>query len=325
LSPARIGISGCGAIGGAHARLLKSLGADLAFFSRTREKAASFARRFGGSVYDGYDELVAACDGVVVASPPPAHTGQVVASLAAGTPVLAEKPLCTSRDDLGRIEAASSSAPSGAFVMVAENHYYKPSIRRMREAIASNAIGRVLRIGSGKLNRKATGGWKAELGCLLEGGIHFVAQAADLADAALAEGRNPAPVRAPTSVDAEFPTATTGVPERNARVRLRYEGGLQAEVYYAWDVPVLLGGVFQHERIEGEAGRILYESNGLYVHVRGNGARGLSVPAFGELLGYRAMMVDFLGCLESGGVPYSNLVRARRDLDIVFRAYDQLP
>ena len=42
MSVARIGISGCGAIGRSHAGRLKALGSDLAFFSRTREKAESF-------------------------------------------------------------------------------------------------------------------------------------------------------------------------------------------------------------------------------------------------------------------------------------------
>jgi len=325
----RIGISGCGAIGRAHARRLKSLGADLAFFSRTRDKAVSFAQRFDGTVCDRYDELVAASDGVVVASPPQAHVEQVVASLAHGTPVLAEKPLCLSREELERIEAAASSAPSGAFAMVAENHYYKPAVLSMREILARDGIGRVRRIEASKRNRRETSGWKAACGGLLEGGIHFVAQAADLADAALADGQDPAPVRAPISVAAEFPTAVRGQPERNAKLRLEYEGGLRADVHYAWDVPVLLKGVFQHSRVEGETGRIVYETNGLYLqvrglHVRGSGRRGLSIPGFADM-GYRGMMLDFLRCLENRGAPYSNLVRARRDLDIVFRAYEQLP
>jgi predicted dehydrogenase len=325
LTLTRIGISGCGAIGRSHARRLKTLGADLVFYSRTREKAASFARGFGGAVCGGYDELVAACDGVVVASPPAAHVDQVVAGLAGGTPVLAEKPLCTSREELGRIEKAAASAPSGAFVMVAENHYYKPVLVRMREILARNGIGRVVRIGARKLNSKTTEGWKSAYGCLLEGGIHFVAQAADLADAALARGQDPAPVRAPTSVAAEFPTAVRGRPERHAKVRLEYEGGLRADVQYAWDVPVLLQGAFQHDRVEGEAGRILYEINGLYLHVGGRGRRGLSIPSFVDGMGYRAMMADFLRCLESGDAPYSSLARGRRDLEVVFRAYEQLP
>ena len=73
-------------------------------------------------------------------------------------------------------------------------------------------------------------------------------------------------------------------------------------------------------------GRILFESNGLYLHVRGPGRKGLSLPGFADLMGYGAMTDDFLLCLSCREAsPYSSLERARRDLDIVLRAYEQLP
>ena len=42
-------------------------------------------------------------------------------------------------------------------------------------------------------------------------------------------------------------------------------------------------------------------------------------------MGYGGMIRDFLGCLqEPGRQPYSELARARRDLAIVFAAYEGL-
>ena len=42
-------------------------------------------------------------------------------------------------------------------------------------------------------------------------------------------------------------------------------------------------------------------------------------------MGYKAMTEDFLHCLEAGEDPYSDFRKACRDLEIVFRAYEQLP
>ena len=85
-------------------------------------------------------------------------------------------------------------------------------------------------------------------------------------------------------------------------------------------------GVFQHSAIEGDRGRILFESNGIYVHIKGEGRRGLTFPGVGDLMGYGEMTRDFMKCLEEKGrKPYSDFERARRDLGIVFQAYEELP
>ena len=322
----RVGLSGCGRIGRLHARNLAQRGVELRFHNRTREKAEAFAGEFGGRVCTSFAELVEESDGVVVATPPEMHAEQTLQALAAGTPALVEKPLCTAAGDLLRIEEAASGAPAGAFVMVAENYYYKPSQILMREIVAWDGVGAVQSMRVKKLTGQESEGWKAGYGALLEGGIHFVALISDLADAALARRQEPAPVRAPLEVEAEFPTARQGSPERRCRLTLTYEGGLEAQLLYAWDLPTLGRGVFQHSRIDGADGRILFESNGIYLHVRGPGRKGLSFPGFADLMGYGAMTDDFLLCLSSREAePYSSLARARRDLDIVHRAYEQLP
>lgn len=327
----QIGLSGCGAIGALHAGNLAKRGVELVFHNRTRAKAEDFARKFDGKISGDFDALVDGCDAIVIATPPEQHTQQVLTALAAGKAVMVEKPVCTSRDELAQIEAAAAAARQDAFVLVAENYYYKPSLKLMQETIAWDGIGAVKSMHIKKLTQQVAENWKAAYGALLEGGIHFVALAADLADAALAAKQEPAPVRHPTTVRAEFPTVTAGrspegqAPERQARVCLGYEGGLQVNLHYAWDVPSLTKGVFQHSRIDGDAGRILFESNGIYLDVRGPGRKGLSFPGFGDMMGYGAMTDDFLHCVESGAEPYSNLARAQRDLDIVLRAYEDLP
>ena len=71
----------------------------------------------------------------------------------------------------------------------------------------------------------------------------------------------------------------------------------------------------------GAAGRIVFESNGLYAVLKGK-RRALLPPDLSDLMGFSRMTGDFLRCLEDRSAqPYSNFARARRDLEIVFRAY----
>ena len=116
-----------------------------------------------------------------------------------------------------------------------------------------------------------------------------------------------------------------GREERHAKVQLRWNG-LAGSLHYAWDRRSLLKGVFQHSVIEGDRGRILFESNGIYVHIKGEGRRGLTFPGVRDLMGYGEMTRDFMKCLEEKGrKPYSDFERAKRDLSIVFQAYEELP
>lgn len=320
----RIGLTGCGTIGALHAGNLAKRGVDLLFHNRTPAKAQAFAQKYGGQSTNDLSALVQACDAIVVATPPEHHTPICLEALTANKPVMVEKPLCPTPQELHEIEAAADI--SSAFVMVAENYYYKPSLTLMRETIAWDGIGQVQSMHVKKLTQQDAGSWKAAYGSLLEGGIHFVALVADLADAALAAGDDPAPLRRPQSVEAQFPTARAGDPaERQSRLRLDYDGGLQVHLHYAWDVPSWTKGTFQHSRIDGDAGRIVFESNGIYVDVRGPGRKGLSFPQLKDLMGYGAMTDDFLRCVAGDSAPYSDLARARRDLEIVFAANESLP
>ena len=322
ITPLTLGISGCGAIGDLHASQLSHQGVALCFHNRRRPAAESFAEKFNGSTADSFEELLGRCDAVVIATPPEAHTEAVLAALAVGRSVLVEKPLCVTPEELQLIEPAANS--SSAIVMVAENYYYKPSTLLLRETIGWGGIGTVEHIRVGKRSKQVAVGWKSAHGALLEGGIHFVALVADLMDAASSPQQESPLIVAPSSVLAKFPT-WDGTPERQAIVNLTY-GDIKAELHYAWDVPALLKGTLQHCRVDGSDGRILFECNGIYIDVRGPGRKGLSFPGFKDLMGYRTMTEEFLACVRGElETPYSDLQRARRDLGIVWQAYEQLP
>mgnify|MGYP006423286331 CR=1 FL=1 len=329
MPPPVIGLVGCGAIGALHAEQLQRRGVDLRFHNRSPAAAHEFARRFGGAAVESFDELLSQSAAVVIATPPEHHIAACLAALAVGCGVLVEKPLCLNLDELQQIEAAA--AQSEGFVMVAENYYYKPSTVMLRETLAWGGIGAVKCLRIGKQTQQTAEGWKSNHGALFEGGIHYVALVADLIDAALAPQQAVAQIVRPEEVVAKFPTSDAG-PKRQAILTLKH-GEVEAQLHYAWDTPRLLKGTFQHCRIDGDEGRVVFECNGMYVDVRGPGRRGLSFPGFRDLMGYGAMIEEFLTCVgqvlacagQTSPAPYSNLIRARRDLEIIWRAYEQLP
>lgn len=314
----RIALCGCGRVGRLHAGDLAGR-ADLLFVDRSRAAAEALQKRYGGEVADEYDDVLRGdADAVLLATPPQMHCSQTLAALAAGKSVLVEKPLCTSPDELEQIDAAAGGGRP--FVMVAENYYYKPVVEALRAVVESGRIGEVRELHVQKLTQQGGDGWRTQWGALLEGGIHFVSLAAELADMSLGES---APV-VPDGVAAEFPGSRPEAPERHARLRMTYASGLEAGLHYSWDTPSLLRGVGQHSRLRGDKGSLIFESNGLYMLIRGGGGRRFSMPGLRDLMGYGAMTDDFLSCLDDPSrAPYSNLARARRDLGIIFAAYAQ--
>jgi predicted dehydrogenase len=304
-------IAGCGNIGRKHAKNLKGR-AQLYFHSRSAASARALCDLVDGrGVFQEFEQVLAsdAVDAIVLATPPQFHSDQTIKTLRSGKAVLVEKPLCTSATELREIETALNEQ-EWALLMVAENYYYKPSLSLFKTLIADDAIGAIERVEVQKLFRQSSTGWRTHYGALLEGGIHFVALIGDLVD------------EVPAGISAHFPGWNNdGQPERHCELQLTYRDGASACLRYAWDVPSFTKGLLQHSRIIGARGRIVFESNGLYAVLKGK-RRAFLPPNLSDLMGFGRMMGDFLRCLEDRSAqPYSNFARARRDLDVVFRAY----
>ncbi len=308
-----VALIGCGRIGQVHARdlagrvVLDCCDPDL----QRAERLRAMVR--GRSARARFEDVIASSDieAVVLATPPQAHCEQILQALEADKAVLVEKPLCATPRQLEQVEQALARRP-GARLMVAENYYYKPSVRLLKDLLAQGAIGPLLSATVRKTFRQDSAGWKTELGALLEGGIHFIALLSALFEAD------------PVGVETEFPGRVAGRSERHSITRLRYPGGATAELRYAWDTPALARGLFQHSRLSGRDGQIVFESNGLYARLqRRHGSRWYA-PGLRDLMGYKAMTDDFLGCLaDRSRAPVSDFRRAKRDLSIVFRAYGE--
>ena len=307
----KICLVGCGNIGALHARNFVGR-TDLFFCSRSWQSARLFQKKFlgRGVIADFEAVLNSDVDAVLIATPPEYHTEQIIQSLQAGKAVLVEKPLCISVEEVAQIETVLGQVEN-PLLMVAENYYYKPSLFYMKQLIRMGMIGDVQSVAVKKLTTQKATGWKNAHGALLEGGIHFVALIADLFDVPLVD------------IEAVFPGYISGEAERHSVTRLTYESGAVAELNYSWNTPSVTKGVFQHSKIEGTKGSITFESNGIYVWH--SGAALPVIPGLRDLMGYGRMTQDFLACVNDRSLePYSNFERAKRDLEIVFRAYDDL-
>uniref|UniRef100_UPI002FC7EC55 Gfo/Idh/MocA family protein n=1 Tax=Bosea sp. (in: a-proteobacteria) TaxID=1871050 RepID=UPI002FC7EC55 len=148
-SPFTWGIIGTGAIAAFFAADLGLIaGARLgAVHSRSLGKARAFASRFGdGSAYDDLDAFLAdpSLDAVYIATPNNLHAPQALAAIAAGKPVLIEKPIALSAADAEAIAAAASAR--GVFAMEAMWSRFLPAVSALRRHLASDPIGKVRRL-----------------------------------------------------------------------------------------------------------------------------------------------------------------------------------
>ncbi len=110
---------------------------------RDPAKAADDAKRFGiPRVFASAEELCASpeIDAVFVASPDALHREHVLLALAAGKPVLCEKPLAMNAAEAEEMIAAAETA--GVMFGVAQNMRYNLALDLMRRWIAEGRIGK---------------------------------------------------------------------------------------------------------------------------------------------------------------------------------------
>jgi len=141
-----IGIIGAGIMGADHALTLARHvpGAHVAAISdidaarAQAAGAASAARRVLGDPLDLIAD--ASVDAVIVASPDATHAALVLACLAAGKPVLCEKPLATSAEDCLRIVAAEA-ALGRTLVQVGFMRRFDPAYVEMKATLSGGTLG----------------------------------------------------------------------------------------------------------------------------------------------------------------------------------------
>jgi len=281
------------------------------YWGRSPQPARALAEAFDGRCLDGAWEQALeddAVDAVFVTTPPDTHRDIAIRSLDAGKHVIVEKPAFLTVEEFDDVEAAVER--NGRRVLVAENYYYKPLLRRIVAVIRSGALGQVRLVLINAAKRQVAEGWRADParaggGALFEGGIHWVSFLASLG--LTIEG-----------VEAHFPDAPAGH-ERTALFVAEYAEGAVGVLAYSWEIPGTLKGL-RLSRIHGTRSSLLFESNGLFLL---QGGRRLSFPGLSDIQGYKAMLADFVRVLEDGGEPEFTLADARRDVELIRAAYAQ--
>jgi predicted dehydrogenase len=108
--------------------------------------AQEFATTFGGTAYGSYEELVTdpTIDAIYVATPHPTHKENVIKALAAGKPVLCEKPFAVNAKEAQEMVAAAQK--NNVALMEAMWARFLPHYAQVRDIIASGVLGRIITV-----------------------------------------------------------------------------------------------------------------------------------------------------------------------------------
>lgn len=182
----RIGIVGTGMIAPYHLDGLRSH-ADQAEVIGACSHAPStpgldrFTTRAGIRAYQGFDDLLADSDALVIASVNELHEAQVAAAVRAGVHVLVEKPMVIEPAALDRLAGVAREKP-GVVVMPAHNFRYRPAFVAAIQTLCSGALGRLVQgsfHSSHTISEEHATGWRSRLaesggGALMDSGHHQI-------------------------------------------------------------------------------------------------------------------------------------------------------
>ena len=140
----RIAVVGVGMIGRQHARaILSADNASLAALVDANPQIASLASELGTAYFSSLDELLSAnvADGSIVSTPNEYHVEQAMACIAAGLPVLVEKPLAV--DLAGARQITEASEASGVPVLTGHHRRHNPLVQNATRMISEGRLGQI--------------------------------------------------------------------------------------------------------------------------------------------------------------------------------------
>jgi predicted dehydrogenase len=325
--PIRLAFLGCGFITRVHSRHLKALKGEVvaSYASRDAARADAFCREFqGAGTYPSYAAAIRDpnIDAVVVAVPPKFHLDLTLQALDKGKHVLVEKPAFPRMTDYEQVRGVRDRA--GRIVLVGENDHYKPLAVYLRRLLADRAVGDFL-LGyfSSVVKRlKTESDWRndetmAGGDAFFEEGIHWLHLASSLGPHIRPDTiRGFRPARAK---DARGDTRA-----KSMLVGFQYDNGSAGALYYSREVPSFFRGL-RLSKLFGREGVITFESNGLFVLVRGRGLPRVRFPGWWrDIRGYQAMYRDFVGAIRERRAPEMSLERAIEDQRLMDAIYASL-
>ncbi len=201
----RIGIVGCGGMGGGHAVALHSgtgnaiwnvkTGTVDAFDSEMtsnvreylelagtfdiKEERQEWARSYGIHTYDSYEEMLAdpSVDAILIATPNHLHKEQAIAALRAGKHVLCEKPVMLSAKDLRDVVAVAKE--TGRVFYPRQNREWDEDYLIIKKIYDEKLIGNVFNVKCRIMgSRGIPGDWRGIKACgggmMLDWGVHII-------------------------------------------------------------------------------------------------------------------------------------------------------
>ena len=181
----KVGIVGIGWWSGVLAGVIGKIDAlELrACYTRSEDKAAAFAARFGCEAVGSYEAMLALddLDGVILTTPNSAHRAGAEAAARAGKHVFVEKPISNTLEDGWAMIAACEAA--GVVLAVGHSYRRHGALRHLRRLIDDGELGRIS-LAEGVFSndnglKLKPGLWRsdpAEIpgGCLMQIGIHQI-------------------------------------------------------------------------------------------------------------------------------------------------------
>lgn len=139
----RTAIIGCGKVSDLHAEAMKATpeAEFVAIYSRSRDKADQYGKKYGVQGFCDIREMIVAAgvEVVVVCTPHPAHRDAAIAAVEAGAHVLVEKPLGSTLQECDEMLNAARQA-GVRLGTVCQRRFYAP-VQRLRRAIDEGKIG----------------------------------------------------------------------------------------------------------------------------------------------------------------------------------------
>jgi predicted dehydrogenase len=128
------------------------------------------------------------------------------------------------------------------------------------------------------------------------------------------------------SIQGYRPSVSRQGPDARAKsmmVAFRYDNDAVGALYYSREIPSLFRGL-RLSKLFGRQGVITFESNGVFVLVRGKGFPTLAFPGFRDMRGYRAMYRDFGRSIRDGVEPEMSIERAIEDQRLMDQIYGSI-
>jgi predicted dehydrogenase len=169
--PVRIAVAGAGLIGRRHVEEIDgSPDAELAAIVDPGPAAPELAQEYNVALYSSLGELFAEVppDGVILATPNQMHVDGGLECVAAGVPVIVEKPIGDTVAGATRLVEAGERA--GVPVLTGHHRNYSPIMAKAREVVRSGRLGQVVAVTGTALFHKPDdyfdvgGGWRRQPG-----------------------------------------------------------------------------------------------------------------------------------------------------------------